>query len=289
MDRRLVAAEFRSRVLRAMERADLTKTALAEQAGIDRSTLTQMLSGDFDRMPRADTAAAIAVALQVSLDWLLGLTQDARVSADILLESLEFRPSAGVPVEEDLKRWHEDAKGYKIRYVPTSLPDLAKTDAVLKYEYKDFVAKSADRAISDSQHKLAYSRQPDTDMEICMSTQAIEIFAAGAGRWADLPLDDRLDQLKVLADLTDELYPTLRLFLFDGMTHYSAPYTVFGPLRASVYIGQAYLVFNTTEHIRALASHFDSLIRAAVVQASDVSDYLRRRHLEISSRLRRRA
>lgn len=289
MDRRRVAAEFRARVAQAMARAGLNKSSLAAQAGIDRSTLSQMLSGDYDRMPRADTAAAIANALQVSLDWLLGLTQDTRITADILLESLEFRPAAGVPVEEDLKRWHEDAKGYKIRYVPTSLPDLAKTDPVLKHEYRDFAAKSADRAISDTHHKLAYTRQPDTDMEICMSTQAIDSFIAGAGRWADLPYDDRLDQLRVLADLTEELYPALRLYLFDSRTHYAAPYTVFGPLRAAVYIGQAYLVFNTTGHIRALTQHFDNLIRAAVVQANEVSGYLRRRHTEMASRLRRRA
>ncbi len=289
MDRRIVASEFRSRVLQAMERAEVTKSALAEQAGIDRSTLTQMLSGEYDRLPRADTAASIAVALQVSLDWLLGLTQDARVSADILMESLEFRPSAGVPVEKDLTRWHEDAKGYKIRYVPTTLPDLAKTDGVLTHEYRDFAAKSADRAITDSHYRLEYTRLPETDMEVCLSTQAIESFAAGEGIWSTLSMDDRLEQLKVLADLTEELYPTLRLYLFDGLTHFSAPYTIFGPLRAAVYIGQAYLVFNTTEHIRALTQHFDGLIRAAVVQANEASEYLRGHHTRLASRLRRRA
>jgi len=36
-----------------------------------------------------------------------------------------------------------------------------------------------------------------------------------------------------------------------------------------------YFVFNTTEHIRALARHFDDLIKAAVVQASDASRFLR--------------
>ena len=46
--------------------------------------------------------------------------------------------------------------------------------------------------------------------------------------------------------------------------------TVFGPLRAAVYIGDMYLVLNSTEHIRELTSRFDNLIRAAVVQPPEV-------------------
>jgi transcriptional regulator with XRE-family HTH domain len=275
LDRRDFAAAFRTRLEEAMARAGVSRAALAAQVGIDRSTLSLLLSPDHDRLPRADTVASIAAALQVSLDWLLGLSKEAKLGADILLESMEIAPSAATPSDERLERWHEEAKGYKIRYVPTTLPDLAKTDEVLAHEYRDFVAKSADRAISASQQRLAYSRRPETDMEICISTQAIGLFARGQGMWEGLPDRTRREQLERLIALTDELYPTLRLFMFNGRTHYSVPYTVFGPLRASLYIGQSYFVFNTTEHIRALTSHFDSLIRAAVVQANEATDFLR--------------
>ena len=37
--------------------------------------------------------------------------------------------------------------------------------------------------------------------------------------------------------LVEELYPSLRLYLYDGLTHYSVPFTVFGPIRAVIYIG----------------------------------------------------
>ncbi len=37
-----------------------------------------------------------------------------------------------------------------------------------------------------------------------------------------------------------------------------------------------YFGFNTTEHIRVLTSHFDNLIRAAVVQPPSVGALLRR-------------
>jgi hypothetical protein len=66
--------------------------------------------------------------------------------------------------------------------------------------------------------------------------------------------------------LLDELYPTLRWFFFDGLERYSVPLTIFGPQRAALYVGDMYLVFNSTEHIRVLTGHFDGLIRAATVQ-----------------------
>ena len=44
--------------------------------------------------------------------------------------------------------------------------------------------------------------------------------------------------------------------------------------RAAVYMGQLFFVFNTRDHILVLARHFDQLIRAAAVQAWDVSAYL---------------
>ena len=82
--------------------------------------------------------------------------------------------------------------------------------------------------------------------------------------------------------LAEELYPTLRIYLFDGLTHFSAPYTVFGPMRAAVYIGQLYFVINTQEHVRVLTRHFDDLIRAATVQANEVATFLSGLRAEIA-------
>ncbi len=36
-----------------------------------------------------------------------------------------------------------------------------------------------------------------------------------------------------------------------------------------------FMVFNATEHIRALTNHFDDLIRTATVQPRDVAPFLR--------------
>jgi transcriptional regulator with XRE-family HTH domain len=274
-DRRDTVAIFRARFLEALESAGLNRSELARRTGVDRSTLSQLLSPDNDRLPRADTVAAIASVLKVSLDWLLGLSHEAKSGADVLQESLQFTPSARTPVDENLARWHVEAAGYKIRYVPATLPDLIKTEDVMRFEYHDYVAKSADQAIAASHGRLAYTRLPDTDMEICMPRQSLEAFSRGEDRWRGLAPETRIAQLEKMAEIADELYPSLRINLFDAKTHYSAPYTIFGPGRAAVYVGQMFFVFTTTPHIRVLMRHFDELVRAATVQATETADFLR--------------
>ena len=281
MDRRDTAQRFRERLREAMRNARVNRSALASRIGIDRSTLSQLLSDETDRLPRADTAAAIAAALHVSLDWLLGLSQEQKLGADILQESVEVKESARAPVDESLAAWYAEAAGYKIRHVPARLPDLTKTEEVLGYEYRDFAARSADRAIAASHGRLAYVRLPETDIEICQSRQSLEAFARGEGLWRDLALSARREQLDHMIDLIDELYPTLRMFFFDGLTHYSVPYTVLGPQRAVVYVGQMFFVFNTLAHIRVLTRHFDALVRAATVPAHAAGDFLRELRREL--------
>jgi hypothetical protein len=78
-----------------------------------------------------------------------------------------------------------------------------------------------------------------------------------------------------MARLLDDLYPSFRLFLYDGRQRYSVPYTIFGQLRAAIYVGDMYLVLNATEPIRTLTRHFDQLIRAAEVNAHEAAAFAR--------------
>ena len=135
-ERQDTARLFRQRLAEAMQRANLSQAQLAQRISIDRSTLSQLLSAENDRLPRADTVAAIGNALQVSLDWLLGLRGEAELGAAILPEALQVTLRPQNTADQDLARWHEEAAGYKIRYVPTSLPDLAKTERVMAYEFE---------------------------------------------------------------------------------------------------------------------------------------------------------
>lgn len=286
MDRRETVEVFRERLGDVISRSGLSRSAFAAAAGLDRSTLSQLLSANNDRLPRAETIASIAAAQQVSVDWLLGLSQIDQEGINILGQPLEIESGAGSPVDERLIRWHAEAQGYKIRYVPSALPDLLKTEEVTRYEYRDYAPISPERGLEQASHRLEYSRRPETDLEACSSFQSVQDFARGHGVWTDLPLDLRREQLSTMIKLLDELYPTFRWFLFDGLQRYSVPLTIFGPQRAAAYFGNMYFVFNSTEQIRVLTRHFDDLIRAAVIQPPDVIGFIEQLLAELNAKER---
>ena len=276
MTRRERILLFRSRLGQAMERNRLNQAELARAAGIDRSTLAQLLNEQGLRMPSGHTIADLANVLKVSADWLLGLTSQAQPVAEVLEGSLEFRKETRSPVDENLSRWFEEATGYKIRTVPTTLPHVVKIEEVLEFEYGLGLDRTPQQAIADTAEKLIYIRLPETDMEICLSMQAVRAFVEGRDIWVGLDESIRRAQLNHMIEVVDELYPTLRLYLYDARKTFSVPFTLFGPLRAAIYIGQSYFVFNTTKHIRLLTQHFDNLVRSAEVQAHELSAFLKR-------------
>lgn len=273
MDKRETVEIFQQRLKSLVDRTGLSQARFAARAGLDRSTLSQLLSGRTVRLPRAETIAAIAARHQVSVDWLLGLSQKDEVAADVFTQ-LEIEQDAGGPVDERLRQWHDEAAGFKIRYVPSTIPDLLKTEAVIDYEYAHRRGVTAQSQREAAQARLRYSRKPETDMEACTSLQAIRGFALGEGVWSELPLETRRHQMQKMSALADELYPTFRWFLFDGLSSFAAPYTVFGPKRAAIYLGGMYFVFTSTEHIRVLTAHFDQLIREARVQPNECARHL---------------
>jgi transcriptional regulator with XRE-family HTH domain len=266
---------FRERLEEVIRQSGLRRSGFARRIGIDRSTLTQLLSPANDRLPRAETIAAIAADQQVSVDWLLGLTQEGPLSADLMPQPFEIEVGGDAHQDERLQRWHAEAAGYKIRYVPASLPDLLKSEPVIRYEYREQGAGVPQARIEEAGARLAYLRRPETDMEVCSTVQSVSDFARGHSQWSDLPKAERRRALSVMIERLEELYPTLRWFLFDRRTRYSVPLTIFGPKRAAIYIGNMYFVLNSTEHIRVLTRHFDDLIRAAALQPRDAIQFLR--------------
>ncbi len=274
MDRQQTVESFRTRVLELIDRSNESRSAFAAKVGMDRSTLSQLLSTDNDRLPRTETVVAIARAEQVSCDWLLGLAQDRQEGTELIRADMEIESGAGSPIDERLARWHKEATGYKIRYIPTTLPDLLKTEVVIRYECPDVSEVPLETSAGQISSRLSYSRQPETEMEVCCAAQTLESFARGEGVWRGLGRRARRAQIERMIELTDELYPTFRWSLYDARSHFSVPVTVFGPQRAVVYMGQLYFVFNMTDHIRVLAAHFDGLVREAVTQPTDMPAFL---------------
>ena len=276
MNREEVVALFRERLQETIEASGDSRAAFAERAGLDRSTLSQLLSPENRRLPRSETVLNIARSTQLSVDWLLGLSQTKQLGAEFVSEAPEIAQGGASPLDERLRRWHADAIGYKIRYVPSTLPDLLKTDEVISYEFAGFGDRVTHLQRDEAEARLEYSRKPETDIEAVSSFQSITAFARGEGIWGGLAPEARREQLKQIVVLADELYPTFRWFLYDGLRNFAAPFTVFGPKRAALYLGGMYFVFTATEQVRVLSRYFDQLIRDALYQPTDIVSYVQR-------------
>ncbi len=274
MDKRDTVLIFRTRLGELIARTGLSRARFAAKAKLDRSTLTQLLAEANVRLPRAETIVRLAAAHGVSVDWLLGLSQQDHVAADVVSQ-LVIEPEAGDPADERLKRWHEEAHGFKIRYVPATLPDHLKTTATIAYESRKLIDPIAQAWSGMANAWIDYARRPDSEIEVCAPLHDVIGFARGEGPWHGLSPADRRDQLEHMADRLDALYPAYRWFLFDGRERFSAPYTVFGPKRAVIYAGEIYLVFTATELIREFSAHFDNLIRHAKVQPNECAAVVR--------------
>jgi transcriptional regulator with XRE-family HTH domain len=272
MDKRHLADVFRTRLQTVFERARLSQTAFADGIGIDRSALSLLLSGRTVRLPRVETLLAIAQRHAVTIDWLLGVSQDEGMTGALLSSgSIETTEEDGASL---LMRWHAEAAGAKIRYVPARIPDLLRTTDVIAYEAAA-AHQSPLAQVEDAAFRLDYNRAAGTDMECCMPLQTLEQFAAGTGIWSGLSKAARQAQVAHMSTLIDELYPSFRLFLFDGRERFSIPYTIFGSTRVAIFAGQMYLVLSSAETIRTMQRQFEGLIRHTRIHAHEAADFVR--------------
>ena len=274
IDKRQRAEVYRTRLSEALRMRGTSQSALARRIGVDRSTLSQLLKGTGARLPNAQVVGESAAALGVSADWLLGLTDRPETVANMLANTLSLTEAPRAMVDEQIFQWHKEAAGYKIRHVPAALPDMLKTRAMLRWEYAPHLGRSIDQAIGASEDRLAWMRGTQSDYEIALPLFEVFSFARGEGYYADLPTDVRKAQTEHLVTLSKQLYPRLRIYLFDARRIFSAPVTIFGPLLAVLYIGRNYMAFRDTERVRALTGHFDHLVREAEVSARDFADHV---------------
>lgn len=274
MDKRDRAVMFRTRLAEAMGERGMNRSDLARATGVDRSTISQIL-GDGTRLPNAQLAADCAAALGISADWLLGLAARPEPLADLLATSLTVTEAPRALIDETIFGWHREAAGYKIRHVPATLPDMLKTRGMVEWEYRPQLGRTAEQALGAFEDRLAWMRGARSDYEIALPLHELEAFAGGTGYYDGLPLALRREQLDRLIVLTEQLYPSLRLYLFDARRVFSAPVTVFGPLLAVVYLGRHYLAFRDSVRVASIAAHFDWLVKEAAFSAREVPDHLR--------------
>ena len=274
MDKRDRSALFRTRLQTAMTLSGDTQSSLSRKTGADRSTLSQILIGTDARLPNANLVAECAQSLGVSADWLLGLSDQPEPAAQVLAQAMTMADAPRALIDAQIFAWHQEAAGYKIRHVPAGLPDMIKIHEMLEWEYEPTLGRTIGQAIGASEDRLNWMSKAQSDYEIALPLHDLYAFSRAEGYYHNCPRDIRIKQLKHLKALVQQLYPSLRLSLFDARRIYSAPITIFGPLLVAIYLGQKYLVFRDRERISALTQHFDGLIREAHIGSRGLPHFI---------------
>ncbi|MDF1668460.1 MAG: helix-turn-helix transcriptional regulator [Roseovarius sp.] len=258
MDKRHLSAMFRDRLKHLLAAETKNLAGFLRETGIDRSALSQFLDPSIDRLPRAETLRRISEARGVSVDWLLGLDNapEGRQSISSSFQIETAKDAATSPLHD----WHKQADGRKLRYVPSTLPDMMQLGS-------DTVETPDDSGIRGTgvENVLDGIEPTEMDIEIAMPVQTLRDLAAQTGLWRGACPAQCKRQLQHMADLCDEKFPALRLHLYDGTSAFSAPFTVFGKQRVALYIGEAYLVLTGRAEIEAFVQRFDALVRIALI------------------------
>ncbi|MFV0302929.1 MAG: helix-turn-helix domain-containing protein [Paracoccus sp. (in: a-proteobacteria)] len=274
MNKRNTSETFRQRLHQLQAQSGLSQSGFATRIGIDRSALSQLLSGREVRLPRAETLVALASGFNVSTDWLLGLAADPAIATETT-DRMEVQPSDGHADPALIQQWHQETLGQKVRSVPSRLPAMLRSAEVIAFETAGQPG-ARERALALTAFQLGHARHPETDMEMCVPVQRMQEFAVGAGLWRGLTRETRQAQLRHMADLLDEMYPSFRLYLYDGLKGFLLPQILYGYQRAAIFAGDIYLMIRARQTIRDLVRGFDGQVRAATVHAHEVGDFLRR-------------
>jgi len=257
MDKRDIAPVFRERLLQLQQQSGLNPSEFARQCQLDRSAMSQFLDPGNLRLPRAEALMRIASAQGVSIDWLLGAV-GAKDGSQQIASSSAIELVDDSAQRSPLTQWREEISGGKTRYIPAYLPDMLSLPELVNHELEPHRASSR---YSFGEELLYDVKKRGNDLEICLPVQALQELAQGYGIWVGIPKHLRAKQLDYMADLIDSHYPTLRVYFYDRLKHYSAPLTVFGNQRAVVYLGGSYLVVTGSEQVSGLSKHFDHMVR----------------------------
>ena len=107
--------------------------------------------------------------------------------------------------------------GYRlqIHYVPATLPDKLNTRALVEWEYALHLFRAAKQIFGASEDRSEWMHSAQSDCETALPLYELRSFAHATGHYDGLPLQIRLDQIDNLLELCEQLYPQLRIYLFD--------------------------------------------------------------------------
>ncbi|WP_298916295.1 helix-turn-helix domain-containing protein [uncultured Roseobacter sp.] len=266
MDKRDLSTNFKSRLSQVLASHPAGKGHFLKSVGMDRSALSQFLNPDSDRLPRAEMLRRIAQVTGVSVDWLLCL-ENAPEGRQEVAASVHIEKAVQADGSTPLDQWRREASGFKLRYVPSTLPDMVS----LSPEAADTNTDARGGGVENVLERISLD---DLDVEIAMPIQTLKDLSARTGLWRGAEAQTCRAQLAHMARVCRENYPALRLHLYDGTETFSAPFTVFGKQRVALYIGDAYLMVSSPDQVRGFSRQFDRLVRRATIGSDRVHEVI---------------
>lgn len=270
MDKRHLSKVFKERLRITLNNEESGTAGFLRDTGLDRSALSQFLDAKSDRLPRAEALRRISEARGISIDWLLGL-ENAPEGRQEVRASLKIENAQGDDGSSPLDQWRKESQGFKLRYVPSTLPDMLSLTPL-----PDEERAQADARGGGVENVLEGLMPEDMDIEIAMPIQTLQDLAEQTGLWRGADPQVCRRQLDHMAKICKTSYPSLRLHLYDGSETFSAPFTVFGKNRVALYIGEAYLTVTARDQILTFVRRFDELVRRAVVSSDKTHETLKR-------------
>lgn len=270
---------FRERLNGILFKRKISRAEFAAAVGLNRTSASQLLSGASSRLPRVETIAQIARNLDVSVDWLLGLSDEINEGANLPSTTGQrygrFRFSS--IRNEHFVRWSNDHSGVKTRYLPLWVPDALKNEEMIEWQYRKNPEVSVAEAIEAVRLRRVYLARPGSDTEICTSVETVTAFARGEYFYADIPYDARQRALRYMVDLYEQFYPTLRWFCFEARDNYFSgfPITIFGRKQCMIYLGPEFIALDDPEDVGEMIRQFDGLVRKAKLQPLETLELLR--------------
>ncbi len=249
MDRDALAEGFRSRLTELLEGDAGGKAAFLRDTGLDRSALGQFLSPGNLRLPRAESLRAIAEARGVSVDWLLCI-ETAPSGRQEVTASIDFAEAGRPDLLTPLDCWKREVAGMTIRYAPSTIPDILGRPELRRGPQDDAL--------------LQMVGVRDPHLEIALGFEMLHSVAHRTGLWRHLTRAQAAAQLTYMAGQVEAGYPATRVHLFDGRELYSPAFTVFGQIRAALFLGEGYMVVTSAEQIETFTAKFDSMVRRAI-------------------------
>lgn len=128
---------FRERLIKALNKSNLTQSELSRRAGVHKSSLSAWIKGDYE--PKQDNVYRLAKALNVSEAWLMGIAEDYKPHNRLV--PITGNIAAGTPNISV-----EDIIGYM-----SAPPDRNKTEGLM---YLKVISDSMDKKISEGSYAL---------------------------------------------------------------------------------------------------------------------------------------